>query len=118
MGEFHVLPVPGCEVLLGAAWIKKLGDITWNFKLMKMCFTVDDKEVNLQGLIYQTTKLVSCNTMTKLLQKESEAMVFQLYPMETSGAETSADPTLLALLAKYSDIFQVPTKLPPQATRS
>lgn len=26
-GEFYILPVPGCEVVLGAAWLKTLGDI-------------------------------------------------------------------------------------------
>lgn len=37
-GEFYILPVPGCEVVLGGAWLKTLGDILWNFDRMTMKF--------------------------------------------------------------------------------
>ncbi|KAL6223610.1 hypothetical protein ACLB2K_006993 [Fragaria x ananassa] len=29
--DFYILPVTGCEIVLGAAWLKTLGDILWNF---------------------------------------------------------------------------------------
>lgn len=112
-GEFHVLPVPGCEVLLGASWLKQLGDITWNFELMRMKFIVQGKGYCLQGLVSPATQLVSCNVMTKLLQKEPEALLIQVHPILMSIEEVSRDHRLEGLLAQYSDLFQAPKQLPP-----
>lgn len=41
-GEFYDLPVPGCEVVLGTAWLESLGDSLWNFKKMTMKFIACD----------------------------------------------------------------------------
>lgn len=113
VGDFHVLPVPGCEVLLGAAWLKQLGDITWNFELMRMKFNLCGREYCLQGLVPPTPKMVSCNVMVKILQKETEAVLIQLQPTLMSTEEVSGDHRLQALLAQYSELFQPPTQLPP-----
>lgn len=112
VGEFHVLLVPGCEVLLGAAWLKQLGDITWNFELMRMRFNLCGREYCLQGLVSPITKLVSCNVMTKILQKESEVLLIQLQPMLMSAEGASEDFRLQALLAQFSELFEPPTQLP------
>lgn len=117
VGEFHILSVPGCEVLLGAAWLKQLGDITWNFELMRMKFVWKGKEHCLQGLVSPSTRLVSCNVMSKLLQKESEAVLIHVHPVLMSAEAISEDRRLQALLAKYSDLFQVPTQLPPSRSQ-
>lgn len=38
--EFHILAIPGCEVVLHTAWLKTLGDKMWNFEKMSMKFKI------------------------------------------------------------------------------
>lgn len=75
-----------------------------------------DPKVVLQGLASSTT-LVSCHVMTKLLQKESEAMLIQLQSVsEGSVHKGLMDSRLEELLKKYSEVFQAPIQLPPKRT--
>lgn len=67
--DFYILPVSGCEVVLGTAWLKTLGDITWNFDKMKMRFQLKDQEYCLQGELHPATTVVGCKVMTRLLKK-------------------------------------------------
>ena len=30
--QFHVLPLRGCDVILGTQWLTSIGDIQWNFQ--------------------------------------------------------------------------------------
>lgn len=38
--DFYILPISRCEIVLGASWLKSLGDILWNFEKMTMRFQV------------------------------------------------------------------------------
>lgn len=39
--EVFILPINGCEILLGARWLRTLGDILWNFEAMTMRFKLE-----------------------------------------------------------------------------
>lgn len=73
--DFYVLPVSGCEIVLGACWLKTLGDIAWNFDKMLMRFNVEGVDYQLQGELDPKTSMVSCKAMTRLLRKEKDAMM-------------------------------------------
>lgn len=73
--DFYILPVTGCEVVLGATWLKTLGDILWNFETMKIKFMVSQQEFCLQGEQSVEVKAIGCKSMTRLLRKEREAML-------------------------------------------
>lgn len=68
---FYILPVTGCEALLGAAWLRTLGDIVWNFDKMTMRFGIGVQSY--KAFCRMNAKLVSCKIMTKLLHQEREA---------------------------------------------
>lgn len=57
--DFYVLPMTGCQVVLGASWLRSLGDILWNFETMKMKFVKD-------GVLYLT---ICCKGRLDLRQK-------------------------------------------------
>lgn len=40
---FYLLPLEGCEVVLGIKWLGTLGPITWDFSKLTMHFTHKDK---------------------------------------------------------------------------
>lgn len=47
--DYYVLPLTGCEIVLGTNWLKTLGDIVWNFEFMQMKFGVNGVLYQLQG---------------------------------------------------------------------
>ncbi|XP_061993693.1 uncharacterized protein LOC133711607 [Rosa rugosa] len=111
--NFYVLPVTGCEIVLGAGWLRSLGDILWNFDSMKMRFCVQGSEFLLQGETKTKATVISCKAMTRLLRKEKEAMLVQLQPALMHNVVACPHPRLQALISKYEDLFNVPTTLPP-----
>ncbi|XP_026459333.1 uncharacterized protein LOC113359994 [Papaver somniferum] len=42
--EFFLLELSGCEAVLGVAWLRTLGNISWDFEKLHMKFTSDDQE--------------------------------------------------------------------------
>jgi hypothetical protein len=48
--DFYVLPLGGCDVVLGTDWLKKLGTIEWNFQELTMEFTISGQKHSLHGL--------------------------------------------------------------------
>ncbi|XP_024199975.1 uncharacterized protein LOC112203212 [Rosa chinensis] len=112
--EAFVLPVNGCETLLGASWLKTLGDIVWNFDKLTMRFSVDGKDHFSQGLTSGDTTMVNWSTMSKILKQEKQAMFIQL--LAVAGQEsnqTALHPQIATLISKFSYLFDKPTSLPP-----
>ena len=48
--HLHVLPMGGCDLVLGTQWLGTLGVIQWAFKLLTMSFSYGQKHIQLQGL--------------------------------------------------------------------
>lgn len=111
--NFYILPVTGCEIVLGAAWLKTLGDILWNFDTMKMKFTVENQEVCLQGEVSAEVKAIGCKAMTRLLRKEKEAMLIQIQSTSMAPSTDSSNVDIAKIIDKYADLFEAPTSLPP-----
>ncbi|XP_004292526.1 PREDICTED: uncharacterized protein LOC101313866 [Fragaria vesca subsp. vesca] len=111
--DFYILPVTGCEIELGAGWLKSLGDILWNFETMRMKFKVSELEYMLQGIVAPSASVISCKAMTRLLKKEKEAMLVQVQSLTTIEPAQSPPKDIQVLFDKYAALFEVPTSLPP-----
>ncbi|GKB76333.1 retrotransposon-related protein [Tanacetum coccineum] len=85
--DVMVLPLGGCEMVLGVQWLSTLGDIKWNFESMRMEF------------VYNGSKNVSL--MTTAIEEHVGAF----------GTE------LTHLLDYFHDVFAIPTNLPPHRNR-
>lgn len=48
--DFMILPMGGCDMVLGIQWLVTLGDINWNFDHLIMGFFYKGKRVTLRGL--------------------------------------------------------------------
>ena len=47
--DFYILPIEGCEAVLGAIWLKSLGPILWDFSRLWMSFIWKGVIVELKG---------------------------------------------------------------------
>jgi hypothetical protein len=48
--ELFILPLAGCDVVLGIQWLMTLGPIVWDFTKLQMEFQYEGKNCMLQGL--------------------------------------------------------------------
>lgn len=47
---FFLLPLWGCDIVLGMQWLKTLGPVLWDFACLTMNFTQDKESIILRGL--------------------------------------------------------------------
>lgn len=90
-----------------------LGDITWNFEVMRMRFTIQECEHQLQGETKPEATVISCKSMTRLLRKEREAMLVQVAPAMSNQKVNPYPEQLQPVITKYAELFLPPTALPP-----
>ena len=49
--DCFVLPLKGCDMVLGVQWLRSLGPIIWDFTTLTMQFTVDNQKMTLHGIV-------------------------------------------------------------------
>ena len=59
----------GCDLVLGTQWLRTLGVIQWDFKLLTMCFTHGQKVMLLHGLKEAGSHIQEGNQFLKELVK-------------------------------------------------
>ncbi|KAJ4975676.1 hypothetical protein NE237_000782 [Protea cynaroides] len=67
--DFLLLPLDGCDAVLGAQWLQTLGPILWNFKNMEMIFRRGMKTFTLQGIKTLEAQLVRGKTLYRALKQ-------------------------------------------------
>ena len=81
MGEYVLtnpmfsIPMGGVDVVLGVQWLQSLGTIAFNFQELFMKISAKEKEVELMGIAGKPGKIISSNSMTKLLKKEQRGIL-------------------------------------------
>jgi hypothetical protein len=121
--DLYILPLAGCDVVLGIQWLRLLGPILWNFDDLTMVFQWGTRRCSLKGL-QQGPKLSWENESSfRWLKKGNKGVVLQLIEAGDSSekehsiaaAEMVQNSVFLDdLLEGFKDIFQVPTELPPK----
>nr|XP_027126014.1 uncharacterized protein LOC113742375 [Coffea arabica] len=130
--DLLMLPVGGCELVLGMQWLTTLGDVKWNFGELRMEFMQAGHKVVLRGIKQQGLQLIRQNKMQKLLQKPEQIAEAQLCLIRVVQDPTSEPLSLRTistdiskhqvrhsvelehLLDEYSDLFHESNNLPPE----
>jgi hypothetical protein len=66
------------DVVLRVQWLQSLGTLALNFKDIFMRFSSDNKVIELRGIQGKPCKVISSNSMKKLLKKGHQGVVSQL----------------------------------------
>ncbi|XP_026439743.1 uncharacterized protein LOC113338565 [Papaver somniferum] len=113
--NLRLLPLGGCDIVLGADWFKTLGDVLFNFSKPSISFKYKGKKITLQGVGKQTSLLqMSGEVVNKFLSSSSHGLLGHLFSISTPTSPPTTPDILLPLLHEFDDIFQEPTQLPPQ----
>ncbi|XP_010507136.1 PREDICTED: uncharacterized protein LOC104783713 [Camelina sativa] len=122
--DMMVIPLRGCDIVLGVQWLKPLGTITWNFDTLEMSFKWGLKNVHLRGIKQGFVREVKATKLNKMKEKdvqlsmicveqvpeESEVM---LCSVEMQTGKEEEHPKFAELIEGFADIFEEPTALPP-----
>ncbi|XP_026399723.1 uncharacterized protein LOC113295606 [Papaver somniferum] len=114
--DFYVLPLEGCDVVLGNQWLSTLGPIVYDFSKLHMRITVDGKEVLLQGLSVPENVVVSGAKIQNAAKKKKEGIFLQLYSLTAASTNSShqLNAQVKEILAKYQIVLAEPQGLPPK----
>eukprot|EP00253_Pinus_taeda_P018518 PITA_18518 len=119
MGEYLLtspmlsIPMGGVDVVLGVQWLQSLGTIAFNFQELFIKFSMAGKEVELRGIAGKPGKLISSNSIAKLLKKEQRGVIAQLCSLDVSTLESSTSLDLQKVLDNHCKVFKIPKGLPP-----
>nr|GEV05704.1 retrotransposable element Tf2 [Tanacetum cinerariifolium] len=92
------------------------GDMTVNWKELRMNFVKDGRNVTIKGETGLSRTLVSLKSMVRSLQKEKKRFLVEMKQLDDTQAEATTTETsfdIAGLLAEYEDVFNLPSGLPP-----
>ncbi|CAL5377841.1 unnamed protein product [Camellia sinensis] len=99
--DYFLLPLEGCDAVLGAQWLSTLGPIIWDFSKLQMKFCHEGKEVVFTGLAAPENKVVAEKEITKEFRKKKTGALLQIYSLSVQTTQ---------------DVFNEPHGLPPPRT--
>ncbi|XP_026396023.1 uncharacterized protein LOC113290655 [Papaver somniferum] len=115
--DFRLLPLGGCDMVLGADWLRKLGDVMFNFSKLSVSFVHHGQYITLQGITNSPSLLMMNGSAVKrFIEKTTHGLIGHLLSVTTNPIPPPTPAPLLPLLSEYKDIFDEPTSLPPHRT--
>ncbi|KAK8949103.1 hypothetical protein KSP39_PZI005439 [Platanthera zijinensis] len=132
--EMLILPLGGCEVVLGVQWLVTLGPVQWDFYNLKMEFSNQGRRVILRGSKQGNGPWSKDKRLQKLMGKEGRLSMLALCSIQerpdwnpesgmadfTSWKLLGMPPAIVdqralgELLTSFADLFVEPKGLPPK----
>jgi hypothetical protein len=118
IGEYHLkshmfaIDMGGCDIVLGAEWLRTLGPILMDFKELTMQFDQEGQQYKFQGIIVSSPEIISSHRMEKLLKKGHSGIISQLHAIQATETP-SVSQDLQSILSKHQVVFSTPQGLPP-----
>jgi hypothetical protein len=84
IGDYHLkshmfaIDMGGCDIVLGADWLRTLGPILMDFKALTMQFDQEGHQYKFQGITAGSPEVISSHHMEKLFKKGHSGVIAQL----------------------------------------
>jgi hypothetical protein len=118
IGDYHLkshmfsIDMGGCDIVLGADWLRNLDPILMDFKELTMQFDQEGLQYKFQGINVGSLEIIISHRMEKMLKKVHSGVISQLHAIQ--AIETPFVPQdLQSILSKHQAIFSTPQGLPP-----
>ncbi|XP_026458591.1 uncharacterized protein LOC113359121 [Papaver somniferum] len=111
--DLRVLPLGGCDMVLGVDWLKKLGDVVFSLVDLKVSFQHQGIQITLQGHTDRPScRLLNGESFLKFLKNNTPTIVGKFFSISATPIY-SPPPNITSLLHNYEDVFQSSSTLPP-----
>nr|GEX37176.1 hypothetical protein [Tanacetum cinerariifolium] len=114
--DVMILPLGGCEMVLGIQWLATLGVIQFDFKILVMDFMINGKRCVLRGTPLQWMQGKHVSNSLNQMGVEFSNMALCVCPatlMHMTGSSTKPNSNIQTLLQDFSIVFDTPKDLPP-----
>lgn len=102
--DLFLLDISGCDVVLGAQWLRTLGLIAWDFTQLVMQFSVADCVYSLVGDNSPMVMFMDSKMMTRTLKQERQGILFHL-TIATEPISSLVSVDVVRLLSEFANIF-------------
>jgi hypothetical protein len=85
--DLYILPLAGCDVVMGIQWLRLLGPILWNFDDLSMVFQWGTRRCSLKGLQQGPKLSLKDESSFRWLKKRNKGVLLQLMKIEDSSKE-------------------------------
>ena len=112
IGDYHLkshmfaIDMGGCNIVLGAEWLRTLGPILMDFQNLTMQFNQGGHQHKFQGITAGAPEVISSHRMEKLLKKGHSGVISQLHAIQT----TEAPPVPQDLVGSQPTFFSITFK--------
>ncbi|XP_026378767.1 uncharacterized protein LOC113273229 [Papaver somniferum] len=112
--DLRLLPLGGCDIVLGADWLRQMGNVLFNFTTLSISFIYQGTEITLTGMSNSNLlKPISNKEAHKFFQKNPHGLYAQLCSISATQAPIPPSPEITALLQDFHEVFEEPSTLPP-----
>jgi hypothetical protein len=90
IGDYHLkshmfaIDMGGCDIVLGADWLRNLGPILMDYKALTMQFDQEGYQYKFQGITSSSPEVISSHRMEKLLKKGHSCVIAQLHAIKAT----------------------------------
>jgi hypothetical protein len=90
IGDYHLkfhmfsIDMSGCDIMLGAEWLRTLGPILMDFQNLTMQFDQGGHQYKFQGITAGSLEVISSHRMEKLLKKGHSGVIAQLHTIQAT----------------------------------
>jgi hypothetical protein len=118
IGQYHMkyhmfsIDMGGCDIVLGAEWLRTLGPILMDFKELTMQFNQEGQQYKFQGITVGSLEIISSHRMENILKKGHSGIISQLHAIQATETP-SVSQDLQSILSKHQVVFSTPQGLPP-----
>jgi hypothetical protein len=113
IGDHHLkshmfaIDMGGCDIVLGAYWLRNLGPILMDFKELTMQFDQEGQQYKFQGIIVGSPEIISSHHMENLLTKGHSGVISQLHAIQATKIPL-VPQDLQSILSKHQVVFSTP----------
>lgn len=112
--DFFLLPLGGCDLVVGMQWLRTLGPVLWDFNGLTISFEQNKKSITIKGMNTTKSELVEDVQICQLTTIERKGMFLQLIQQQQVMVEEEVDTGIQEILKKFSVVFEEPKSLPPK----
>jgi hypothetical protein len=110
---FYLIPLGGCDLVLGVEWLRTLGPVLWDFSLMTMQFSSHGITTVLTGLNSTGWSLEEGSHFLKSSPSANKGFLLKLLDDTFELASNIPPDAIQTLLRDFRAVFDEPSGLPP-----
>jgi hypothetical protein len=111
--DFYLIPLGGCDVVLGVEWLRTLGPILWDFFSMTMQFGQGSNLTLFKGLNPTGLTMEDGHHFLKSSNSENKGFFLQFLTQEVVYDIPNCSVQIRELLDGFKQVFEEPKGLPP-----